>query len=817
MKTNYKNKLFLTKRKAFTLIELLIVIAIIGILFIVLVSKVDFATDKAKATGVQTDFRSFQVAIESVAKENAGLATFGWDTGDANGDRIRNSYDKGDTNKNGKQDPGEVFVGSKAYGETWTNVYTLANPADADDKSAIIALEEAINKNLDPKLHITINDDLTIIMANGAKDPWDTEYHGYYITNAEVDNKDRGAIVMYSNGANQEFGSNHSISNGVVTVNVPGNNIYGKDDYGLSVVYTYANGYGEVKTTTTGFGNNHGGGQAGTDGTFVPGDQDPQLKEPGLYNDEGFTPWADLLSSGMIEVQNNMINSADCETLIGELVIDSSIKIINDSAFSDCEYLESVFIPSSVTHLNFEAFAYCYGLQNVTFGKNSKLQLVGEWAFQECTSLVNIKIPSGVKLIRNGAFYECTSLETIDIPNGVVDIGESAFEYCTSLKSIVIPNSVIDIHNCTFMYCENLTDVTLSENLTQFDQCIFYGCTSLSNINLPDKLTYIQPNAFEDTAIYDNPDNWENGVLYIDNYLIEASESLSGNYTIREGTIGIAYAAFYNCKNLVNLTVPDSILSVSNGAFNNCNSLTYNEYDNAYYLGNNTNPYLILVKAKNTSIVSCDIHQNTRVIAYNAFKNCQSLENITIPNNVKMIGNAAFVSCKSIKNIEIPNGVISIDDSAFSGCTSVTSIMLPDSLIFIGDSAFSRTAITNLSLPSNVKIIGACAFRYCDNLTNVSINCNVPIIDNYLFEDCASLTSATISGNVYVIYACVFRDCDNFQSITIGNNIIEISSSAFYGCNNLSDIYVSCNKGDIAENTPGWSAENATVHYNNTP
>ena len=268
---NCKNKSFMTKRKAFTLIELLIVIAIIGILFIVLVSKVDFATDKAKASGVQTDFRSFQVAIESVAKEHAGLATFGWDTGDTNGNRIRDSYDKGDTNKNGIQDDGEIFVGSKVYGETWTNVYTLTNPADANDKSAIAALEAAINKNLDPKLHITIHDDLTITMANGAQDPWNTEYHGYYITNATTDGKDRGAIVMYSNGANQEWGSAHSIANGVVTVNVPGNNVYGKDDYSIISVYTYVNGYGEVKTTTTGFSNNQGGGQAGTDGTFTPG------------------------------------------------------------------------------------------------------------------------------------------------------------------------------------------------------------------------------------------------------------------------------------------------------------------------------------------------------------------------------------------------------------------------------------------------------------------------------------------------------------------------------------------------------------------
>ena len=308
---NCKNKSFMTKKRAFTLIELLIVIAIIGILFIVLVSKVDFATDKAKATGVQTDFRSFQVAIESVAKENAGLATFGWDTGDANGDRVRNSYDKGDTNQNGKQDSGEVFVGSKTYGETWTNIYTLTNPADADDKSAIAALETAINKNLDPKLHITINDDLTITMANGAQDPWNTEYHGYYITNAEVDKKDRGAIVIYSNGANNEFGSEHSIANGVVTVNVPGNNKFGKDDYSIAVVYTYVNGYGEVKTATTGFSNNQGGGQAGSLSnpqhifqTNVPYVVDMDYV---VFKDDGtFIVFYDEFASGIIEGGNDI-------------------------------------------------------------------------------------------------------------------------------------------------------------------------------------------------------------------------------------------------------------------------------------------------------------------------------------------------------------------------------------------------------------------------------------------------------------------------------------------------------------------------------
>ena len=285
-------------KKAFTLIELLIVIAIIGILFIVLVSKVDFATDKAKATGVQTDFRSFQVAFEQVAKENAGFNTFGWDEGDANGDRIRNSYDLGDTDKDGEMDSGETWVGRKVYTETWTGVYTLKNPADASDTSAIAALERAINANLDPKLHITINDDYSITMANQAQDPWKTEYVGKYITNAselsttntveankefvtedhdgnngtaaltkKESSLDRGAIIIYSKGANLELGCVEEVVDGevVVTVlkaektdaaNVTDHNKAGADDYSLATIYTYKNGYGEVVSTTTGFSNN---------------------------------------------------------------------------------------------------------------------------------------------------------------------------------------------------------------------------------------------------------------------------------------------------------------------------------------------------------------------------------------------------------------------------------------------------------------------------------------------------------------------------------------------------------------------------------
>lgn len=61
------------KKRAFTLVEILIVVAVIGILFVTLVPRIDFAGDKARETGVKTDFRSFELAAEQILRENAGL------------------------------------------------------------------------------------------------------------------------------------------------------------------------------------------------------------------------------------------------------------------------------------------------------------------------------------------------------------------------------------------------------------------------------------------------------------------------------------------------------------------------------------------------------------------------------------------------------------------------------------------------------------------------------------------------------------------------------------------------------------------------
>jgi prepilin-type N-terminal cleavage/methylation domain-containing protein len=278
-------------KKGFTLVELLVVIAIIGILFVVLVSKVDFAVDKAKLTGVQVTFRSYQAAFESVSRHSNGYHRYGWNTGDKSDNSLwegkqvvnqpdgvtytydniikdaadgkRNTYDKGDKNLNGIEEEDETWIGSKISTETWTEIYSMIHPTDPSNFSAFERLERAINSHLDPALHITINSPdengvITITMANHAVDPWNTEYKGYYISNAQVDGMDSGAIVMYSAGPNGSFGKEHSISKGIVSITKPGDNIAGQDDFALIVYYTKRDGFGMVETQIIGFDTNKG-------------------------------------------------------------------------------------------------------------------------------------------------------------------------------------------------------------------------------------------------------------------------------------------------------------------------------------------------------------------------------------------------------------------------------------------------------------------------------------------------------------------------------------------------------------------------------
>ncbi|MCD7747071.1 MAG: leucine-rich repeat domain-containing protein, partial [Firmicutes bacterium] len=222
--------------------------------------------------------------------------------------------------------------------------------------------------------------------------------------------------------------------------------------------------------------------------------------------------------------------------------------------------------------------------------------------------------------------------------------GAPWISYGNSITSVVIESGTTSIGEYAFYYYGHLTSVTIPDSVTTIGYSAFRHCTRLTNITIPDSVTSIGEYAFTNTAYDKDEGNWDDGVLYIDNWLIEADgEVVLGEYTIKSGTVGIADYAFSDCKSLTSVTIPDSVTTIGKCAFSNCTSLT----------------------------------------------------SITIPDSVTTIGGRAFLGCTNLTSVTIGDGVTTIVASLFSNFTNLTNVTLGKNVSEIGDDAFYKC--TNLT------------------------------------------------------------------------------------------------------------------------
>jgi len=134
-------------------------------------------------------------------------------------------------------------------------------------------------------------------------------------------------------------------------------------------------------------------------------------------------------------------------------------------------------------------------------------------------------------------------------------------------------------------------------------------------------------------------------------------------------TFGNVYT-FYNCTNLVSITLPETFTTFYNGEFWGCTGLT----------------------------------------------------SINIPNGVTNISDQLFRGCTSLISIIIPDSVTNIGVYVFYGCTSLSSVILSKNLPYIQNYTFSDcTSLTSITIPSSVTSIGTECFKGCTNL--ISITC----------------------------------------------------------------------------------------------
>ena len=131
---------------------------------------------------------------------------------------------------------------------------------------------------------------------------------------------------------------------------------------------------------------------------------------------------------------------------IKDLQLPDGMTTISKYAFNDCRYLSSVVIPSSVEAIYASAFEDCRKLEEVVFEDNSKLNLIGDWAFYNCHLLKNLQIPEGVKTLGYGAFYGCTYLQELTLPSTLVSLDDVSFALCAKLQKMnvdaIVPPTV---------------------------------------------------------------------------------------------------------------------------------------------------------------------------------------------------------------------------------------------------------------------------------------------------------------------------------------------------------------------------------------
>ena len=137
------------------------------------------------------------------------------------------------------------------------------------------------------------------------------------------------------------------------------------------------------------------------------------------------------------------------------------------------------------------------------------------------------------------------------------------------------------------------------------------------------------------------------GVRTIGDRAFERCFSLE-SIVIPEGLEYIGYEAFSNCTSLKTVDIPSSLRQLASFAFYSCDSIEYTEHEGGLYLGNEANPYLILVSTKDKDITSLVIHEQTRFIHSWALIRCYALEQIVISKDIICIGESAFYECDAL-------------------------------------------------------------------------------------------------------------------------------------------------------------------------
>ncbi len=470
-------------------------------------------------------------------------------------------------------------------------------------------------------------------------------------------------------------------------------------------------------------------------------------------------------------------------------------------------------------------------------------------------SATEVTIPDYVTSIGKSAFSNCGGLTSITLPDSVKNIDAYAFANCTGFTDFEVPNSVRNIGSATFSGCSNLVSIKIpfvgpfagitSQTTWHYAFGCIFGETEYDG-SVAVKQRYVTTST--GTKTYYIPQTLKSVEVTDSNYIfgLDGCKNLT-NITIPNSVTSIGHYAFEGCTGLTSITIPDSVTSIDSSAFYGCTGLT-----------------------------SITIPDSVTSIGSDAFYDCIRLKSITIPDSVTSIGSDAFYDCIRLTNITIPDSVTSIGALAFGGCSGLTGVTIGNSVTSIGSSAFYKCyrlvevynkssltitagsddngsvalyaknvyteeggsklstdengyviyadgeekilvsyigTVTELVLPSGITEINQYAFSGHSGLTNITIPDSVTSIGNSAFYGCTGLTSITIPDSVTGIGYSAFYNCSGLTSITIPDSVTKIGSYAFSACFSLTSVTIGIGVESIGDSAFEYCHELSEVIY----
>lgn len=423
-------------------------------------------------------------------------------------------------------------------------------------------------------------------------------------------------------------------------------------------------------------------------------------------------------------------------------------------------------------------------------------------------------------------------------------------KHCSECNKVLIPQEVIlPIHS----YSNNT-------NIRECLNCGYnpYSYTSGLRFELSeDESSYIVTSYYSETNFNVVIPSIYNGkpVTAIDDHAFLNDDIVS--ITIPDSVTIIEEGAFDNCNSLSSISIGYGVEKIGEHALDRCNTYAYTRYGNGLYLGNNSNPYYAFIKPISTTITSCEIHPNTKVIADYAFYGCKSLTSVTIPYGITNISEGAFYECEYLTSVSLPDGLKSISYLAFNSCTRLESITIPDTVTIIEGGAvylsycdiyfsgtlksyfnftkihladynniyildennewFGLRELNDIVIPDGVTTIGEGAFGWFSSLKSVTIPASVTSFGDYAFNYCSSLQDIYYKGSIedwcgifFEYFSChPMQYATNFymldqnnewhtvKEIVIPDSITTINNLAFYNWNSVETVIIGKNVKSI--------------------